>query len=41
MNIALTKHFEDMIVRLVASGHCNNSSVLAQRINACFESTLI
>ena len=26
MNIALTKHFEDMIARLVASGRYNNSS---------------
>lgn len=26
MNIALTKHFEDLIARLVASGRYNNSS---------------
>lgn len=26
MNIALTKHFEDLIERLVASGRYNNSS---------------
>ena len=26
MNIALTKHFEEMIARLVASGRYNNSS---------------
>ena len=26
MNIALTKHFEEMIERLVASGRYNNSS---------------
>ena len=26
MNIALTKHFEDLIARLVSSGRYNNSS---------------
>ena len=26
MNIALTKHFEDLIARLVANGRYNNSS---------------
>ena len=26
MNVALTKHFEDLIARLVASGRYNNSS---------------
>jgi putative addiction module CopG family antidote len=26
MNVALTKHFEDLIERLVASGRYNNSS---------------
>lgn len=26
MNVALTKHFEEMIARLVASGRYNNSS---------------
>jgi antitoxin ParD1/3/4 len=26
MNIALTKHFEDLIARLIASGRYNNSS---------------
>ena len=26
MNVALTKHFEELIVRLVASGRYNNSS---------------
>ena len=26
MNIALTKHFEELIARLVASGRYNNSS---------------
>lgn len=24
MNIALTKHFEELIARMVASGRCNN-----------------
>lgn len=26
MNVALTKHFEDLIARLIASGRYNNSS---------------
>jgi antitoxin ParD1/3/4 len=26
MNVALTKHFEEMIARLIASGRYNNSS---------------
>ena len=30
MNIALTKHFEELIARLVSSGRYNNSSVVVR-----------
>jgi antitoxin ParD1/3/4 len=43
MNIALTKHFEELIARLVASGRYNNSSEVVRaglRILDAYEKSL-
>lgn len=43
MNVALTKHFEELIARLVASGRYNNSSEVVRaglRILDAYEKSL-